>query len=92
MIWKLVKRLDFLFGLVRAVGVIFSIFVYLHTQKKGIISYSILTQRFLIQQICGGLNYCPPTVRQLINPSLPQNWYCGILVTSALARIDFVIP
>jgi hypothetical protein len=60
MFLNLIKRLDFWFGIVGVIGLVFAIFTYFHTEKVGRISYSVLTQKIFDPKNLRGFKLLSP--------------------------------
>jgi hypothetical protein len=84
--WNLLKRWDFWFGVVGVVGVVFAIYEHFHTQKTGLISYSIFTQKIFDPNNLRGFKLLSPggsTVEQSVFASELVLWNSGDLSVSA---------
>jgi hypothetical protein len=84
--WNIIKRLDFWFGMIGVLGVVFSIFTYFHTEKHGELSYSILTQKIFDPNNLRGFKLLSPdgsVVNQQVFASEVVLWNSGDLSLSA---------
>src|SRR5215468_4769462 len=85
MIWQLFRRLDFWFGVVGVIGLVFSIYTYFHTEKNGSISYSIQTQKIFDPNNLRGFKLLSPdgsAVVQAVFASELILWNSGDLSVS----------
>jgi hypothetical protein len=86
MFLNLIKRLDFWFGIVGVIGLVFAIFTYFHTEKVGRISYSTLTQKIFDPKNLRGFRLLSPDGVSVNEPVFVTElvlWNSGDLSVSA---------